>query len=98
MRGLPWEIPIAIGALVELGTIQANTLLRFEITARDPAGTVHVLGTTDAPVYANRDQINRTCVTEAVKLRVAAEGIYELGLRSGGFELAQFPFEVILPR
>lgn len=95
--GLPWRIPIAIGALVDVGAIEPNTLLRLEITSRDPSNTLCVLGTTDVPVYANKHQINRTCVTESVDLLVDSAGIYELGLRSGGFELAQFPFEVVLP-
>lgn len=91
---IPWEIPITIGALVDVGTIETNTLLRLDVTSQNPSGAEHVLGTTDVPVHAYRGQINRTCVTQSVKLLVETVGIYELRLVSGGFELARFPFEV----
>ncbi|WP_131721955.1 MULTISPECIES: hypothetical protein [Mycolicibacterium] len=94
--GLPWEIRLDIGALVEVGTIEANTLLRLEITARDPSGADLALGTVDVPVHTTRDLINRTAISRSVNLVAQSEGIYELGIRSGEFDLARFPFEVRL--
>lgn len=90
--GLPWEIPISIGAMVDVGKIDPNTLIRLDITATDPPGTEVALSFVDVPVCAYPGQLNRACVAQRVTLFASSVGIYELGLRSAGFELARFPF------
>lgn len=93
---LPRHIRVGIGVMFEVGTIEQNTLLRFEITAQNPSGAEQVLGAVDAPVPVSGSLVARSCASAMLEFDADELGVYELGLRSGGIHLASYPVEIKL--
>lgn len=92
----PYSGPIAICLVAEFGNLEANTLLRFEVTLTDPSGSEKALGVIDTEVLESTGPLNRRCFTQTVQLRLDTSGVHTLGLRSDGVPFAQYSFDVKL--
>ena len=93
---LPFTAPLDLVFMVEFGSVEVNTLLKFEIFLRDPSGVELVLGSLDAAVADSASAVKRYCASATLQMRVDTTGVHELGLRSGGIRLARYPLEIKL--
>lgn len=93
---LPATIVTAWIAVVDFGSIAANTLLQLRVEAHSEEGDTEADGTLDAEVPDWDDAIVRRSLVGRVSLTVSRPGIVNLRLTSGEVCLAEFPVEVRL--
>lgn len=96
VESLPASFVTGWVAMVDFGSIAANTLLQLRIEADSEEGDAEADGTLDAEVPEWEDAIVRRSLVGRVSLTVSRPGIVNLRLTSGEVCLAEFPIEVRL--
>lgn len=91
---IPCELTINIVAVVELGTVAADTLLRFEMSARTPSGLN--LGTVahDVAVPNGPDLTLRSPVSGKLQFTARETGVWIMRITSAGRLLGEYPLEL----
>lgn len=90
----PIRVPINVAFTAEFGSIDANTLIGFELTVTDHSGVERGRGSADVVVPATAGAIKRNSGVASFDLAVESAGLYELSMLSGGTQFARYLFEV----
>jgi hypothetical protein len=94
---IPGRVTINVAFTVEFGSIDANTLLSFELKVTDPSGTQCGSVTTDVAVPEPQGVVNRNSGAASVGFDVGSAGLHELSILSDGARFARYTFEIRLP-
>ena len=91
---VPHPMLLMFACIIEFGELQPNTLLRFDLTIRNPAGDVVAKESADLNVPGRDCLVRRTPAAIGIQFTADIAGIWSATLESGSLEFAIIQFEI----
>lgn len=94
VKTIPATITIRVIAVLELGVLEKGTLLRVEVQALNPRGSVVAADAFDVAVPDASDLTPKGLIGRALTVPVDEAGVWTLRLRSGNLILGEYDLEL----
>ena len=98
VTSIPQQIVIPVICIVELGEVQSESLLRFDVEILNAKGVLVASAIQDVGVPIGIDLTPRRSFFKSIVVEIDAIGAWTIRLKSGSITFASYSFEVRLTR